>query len=252
MIIIRLLGGLGNQLFIYAFGRALELEHNLDVYFDTFSGFKKDTYKRKYELDNFNVKIKKATLYDSLFYPINKRSKKIKNILYPESVLIEEDSKFSVKELLLNAEKYKKVFLQGYFQKQEYFENINEELRKEITLKTELSGIVKEYLEQINTCNSVAVHIRRKERKELVPLEFYIQKINSLRQSSNSPKFFIFSDEIEWCRKNISNENDIVFVEGKLNQIEDFWLMKNCQHFIIRNSTFSWWASWLSESKTNL
>jgi hypothetical protein len=168
MIFIRLLGGLGNQLFIYAFGRALELEHNLDVYFDTFSGFKKDTYKRKYELDNFNVKIKKAALYDSLFYPINKRSKKIKNILYPESILIEEDNKFSVKELILNAEKYKKVFLQGYFQKQEYFENIKEELRKEITLKTEFSVIAKRYLERINSCNSVILHTKNKFIKTII------------------------------------------------------------------------------------
>lgn len=252
MIILRLLGGLGNQLFIYAFGRALELEHNLDVYFDTFSGFKRDAYKRKYELDNFNVNLKKVSIYASLFYPINKRSKLIIKSLYPNSVYIEEYENLRIDLLRKFLEENKKIFLQGYFQNLKYFENIKDELRKEIVIKTELSTIAKKYLEQINNSNSVAVHIRRKERKELVPIKFYLTKIKILEQKIDNPKYFIFSDEIEWCKTNLEINKNIVYVENTLNQIEDFWLMKNCRHFIIGNSTFSWWASWLSDNKNKI
>lgn len=248
MIILRLLGGLGNQLFIYAFGRALELEHNLEVYFDTYSGFKNDSYNRKFELENFNVKIKKASIYDSLFYPINKRSKLIANYLYPSAIYVEEYKNFSIDLINNKLKKYKKAFLQGYFQKPEYFERIKEELKKEIILKTELSSTAKNYLQQINNSNSVAVHIRGKERKDLFSFDFYLQNIKLLAQKLYSPKFFIFSDEIEWCKKNLDDNENVFYVEGTSNQIEDFWLMKNCKHFIITNSTFSWWASFLADN----
>uniref|UniRef100_A0A7V2ZKD0 Alpha-1,2-fucosyltransferase n=1 Tax=Ignavibacterium album TaxID=591197 RepID=A0A7V2ZKD0_9BACT len=252
MIILRLLGGLGNQLFIYAFGKALELNLNLDVYFDTSSGFKKDPYNRKFELENFNISIKKTSKYDSLFYPINKRSKLIAGILYPGSSYLKEDKNFSIDLINDKLKKYKKVFLQGYFQKPEYFEIIKEELKKEIVLKTELSVTAKNYLEQIMNTNAVAVHIRMKERKDLFSFDFYLQNIKSLAQKLDSPKFFIFSDEIEWCKKNLDDNENVFFVEGTLNQIEDFWLMKNCKHFIIPNSTFSWWASRLTSYEDNV
>lgn len=240
------MGGLGNQLFIYAFGRALELEHNLDIYFDTYSGFKNDPYRRKLELDNFNTKYKKASLYNILFFPINKRLKIISKVLYPGSFYIKEDKNFSVDLLKELFNKQQKIFLQGYFQNPEYFESIKEELKKEMTLKTELSESAKIYLELINNSNSVAIHIRRKEIKDLIPIDFYLKNIKSLEQKIDKPKFFIFSDDINWCKKSIPQNEDIVFITYTSNHIEDFWLMKNCKYFIAGNSTFSWWARWLS------
>lgn len=246
-----MLGGLGNQLYIYAFGRALELNYGVEVRYDTYSGFKKDTYKRKFELYNFNVKIKNTTLFDSLFFPIRKRSEALAKILYPGSAYFEEDQNLSVNKIILLSKQFKKIYLQGYFQKAEYFQSIKNELIAEISLIKELSLKAKNYLSQINERNAVAVHIRRKERKDLVPLEFYLSEIDSMKKKISNPKFFIFSDEIEWCKNNLSDYYEYVYVDTE-DHIEDFWLMKNCKHFIIGNSTFSWWASWLCDNRNKI
>ncbi len=249
MIILRFLGGLGNQLFIYAFGRALEINYNLEIYFDTLSGFRKDFYKRKFVLDKFNTVIRKISFYSSFYFPLKKRLNKISNILYPDSILIKEDDCFSINKILNENKNYKKIYLEGYFQQPGYFENIKDILRKEITLKKELSDTTKKYLNEIENSNSVAVHVRRNDIKELVPTEFYFKEIKVLQSRIENPIFFIFSDDIIWCIKNFPKEDKFVFIDKTENHIEDFWLMKNCKHFIIGNSTFSWWASWLSEYK---
>lgn len=246
--ILRLLGGLGNQLFIYAFGRALEINYEFDVSFDTYSGFKKDLYNRKFELDNFNVKIKTASLYESLFYPINKRTRIGKNVLYPGSILVEENDNFSIAALKELNKKYRNIYLQGYYQKSEFFENIKEELKKEIVLTKPLSDKGKYFLDKIRNINSVAVHIRLKERANKNNWGFYLDNINQLKKDLNNPQFFIFSDDIRLCKNNLASETFLIFIENTSGHLEDFWLMKNCKHFIISNSAFSWWASYLSSN----
>lgn len=252
MIILRLIGGLGNQLFIYAFGRALELNHNLEVYFDIYSGFKNDPYKRKYELDNFKTIIKKSSFYDSMFFPLHKRSKLLAKFLFPDCVYVVEDKYFSIEQLKTKSSQYKKNFLEDYFQKAEYFENIKSELKKEIILNKELSETANNYLEIIKKNNSVAVHIRLKERANGNQLDVYSDNISRLKKELNNPVFFIFSDDISWCKKNMQLDTDIILIEKSNNHIEDFWLMKNCNHFIITNSTFSWWAAWLAPNNNKI
>jgi len=246
MIIIRFLGGLGNQLFIYAFGRTLELNYGIDVQYDIYTGFKKDSFKRKFELDNFYVKINKATVPDSLYFPFRKRSELITKIFYPASFYIEEDQNFSAEKLIEIEKEYKKVFMQGYFQKAEYFESIREELKKEIVLTKPLSEKANGYLGKVKNSISVAVHIRLKERSNLNQLSFYSESIAKLKKELVNPVFFVFSDDIKYCKENIKFDSEVIFIENTNNQLEDFWLMKNCEHFIIYNSTFSWWASFLA------
>jgi len=246
MIIIRVIGGLGNQLFIYAFGRSLQLNLNLQVNYDTYSGFINDPFKRKFELDNFNTSIKSTSFLNSCYYPLIKRSKIITSILFPYSKFLEENEYFSIANLKLNTKFYRKVFLQGYFQNPVYFENIKRELLKELILAKSLSEIASKYLEEINDNNSVGVHIRRRGINNIAPLSFYINNIRKLKNELKFSKFFIFSDDIKWCMENIGIDESIVFIENTKTLIEDFWLMKNCKHFIIPNSTFSWWASYLS------
>ena len=247
LIVLRIIGGLGNQLFIYAFGRALELNHNLEVYFDIYSGFKNDPYKRKYELDNFKTIIKKSSFYDSMFFPLHKRSKLLIKFLFPDSVHVVEDKYFSIEHLKKKSNQYKNIFLEGYFQKAEHFENIKSELKKELILDKELSETANNYLEIIKKNNSVAVHIRLRERANTNKWNFYIDNISRLKKELSDPVFFIFSDDIKFCKENLKSDNTFIFIENTVNHIEDFWLMKNCNHFIISNSTFSWWASFLKD-----
>lgn len=252
MIILRLFGGLGNQLFIYAFGRAAEMMFGFDVHYDCYSGFIKDKYKRKFELDNFYVQIKRANLYESLFYPINKRLKSIRNIFYPGSILIEENDSFTVNKLENLSKNFRIIYLQGYFQKAEYFESIKKELKKEIVLNRPFSEKAKLFYDKIKNNNSVAVHIRLKERATINKWLFFTNNISRLKKELNNPVFFIFSDDIKLCKKNLIPDSNIIFIENNDNHIEDFCLMKYCNHFIISNSTFSWWASWLSDSKDKI
>ena len=243
MIVLRIIGGLGNQLFIYAFGRALQKKYNMDVYFDTYSGYKNDPFKRKYELDNFDTKIKKTGLLDSIYFPVRKRSKVIANILFAGSLYIEGDQNLSIDRLVSQEKQFKKIFLQGYFQKSKYSEVVEKEIRQEITLKKSLSKVANDYLSEINKNNSVALHIRGKERKEISSVQFYIESIKNIKQKINRPIIFVFTDDIEWSKKILSEQQNIFFIENTSNHLEDFWLMRNCKHFIIPDSTFSWWAS---------
>ncbi len=191
-------------------------------------------------------------MYNSLFYPINKRSQILTSLLFPNSFYIEENKNFSVEHIKAQLNNYSKIFLQGYFQKAEYFEGIKNELRKEITINKSLSSIARHYLEEIVKNNSVTVHIRRKELKETVPLQFYIDSINHIKDKIDKPKFYIFSDDVKWCKENLSNTIHASFIEKTNNQIEDFWLICNCKHFIISNSTFSWWGAWLSKHEAKI
>jgi len=252
MIILRLLGGLGNQLFIYAIGRALEIGYNIDVQYDIYSGFKNDQYKRKFELGKFNTKLKKTSIYDSLYFPIRKRSKLITKMLYPSSIYFKETENFSENHVINANVKYKMVFLQGYFQKLEYFENMRKHLIKEITPLEEISMVANIYLDAIIKNNSIAVHVRRKEINHTVSDNFYVENIEKLQNQIRDPKFYIFSDDINWCKENFKIYSNLTFIENTANEIEDFWLMKNCSHFIIPNSTFSWWAAWLGDYQSKV
>jgi len=252
MMILRFIGGLGNQLFIYSFGRAMQINHNVHVYFDSYSGFKKDVYKRKFELDNFNTNIKRALRYNSFYFPIRKRSESLAKTLFPGSFYIEEDQNFDLEQFITQEKLHRKIFIEGYFQNQKYFENIKDLLQTELTLNTNLSEKAKEYLKTINNYNSVAVHIRLKERANLNQLDFYSKNISRLKNELHDPTFFLFSDDINWCKKNMKLDSDVIFIVNSNNQIEDFWLMKNCNNFIISNSTFSWWAAFLSDNSNKI
>ena len=251
MIILRLLGGLGNQLFIYSFGRALEINYNFDVSYDVHSGFQKDTYKRNYVLDYFNIKQNKSSIIDSFYFPIKKRSSLATKIIFPSSRYLKEDVDV-LQNLTRDKSGFKKIFLEGYFQKEEYFKSIKNILCREITPAKKLSDKANRYLEEILKNNSVAVHVRRKGISSLTPLQFYFDNLKLITKRLENPKFIFFSDDITWCQKNFKDNFDTTIIDKTYNHLEDFWLMKNCKHFIIPGSTFSWWAAWLSDSRSKI
>jgi len=201
MIVARLNGRLGHQMFIYATARmkcdflAFDISKFKKVYFD-------------YELDKLNV-----------------------------NGIVKDYDKFNGDELVSDWE-YN-------------FESIKKELRNELTIKEELDSKNKKLLKQIQDFNSVAIHIRRGDfvgnisRGNICNLTYYENAKKYFKDSNY--KWFIFSDDIKWCKKNLNMFDNPVFVEGNPNHI-DFELMKNCKHFIIANSSFSWWVAWLNEN----
>lgn len=246
MIVIRLKGGLGNQLFQYAFGKALEAVGN-DVYFDRYY-FGVDS-TRRYVLDNFNTDVR----FHQTVAPVVAES----------GLRFDPDSirKYSSGQTL-----------DGYWQCEKYFLPVADRLRKDLTLRVEPSDKTKKFAELIqNTPNSVFYHVRRTDNLSqralawhgYLPESYYERARKFVEERVSDRHYFIFSDDIAWCRQNISLPNS-TFVDANTpgltcdkeyvitaacgTEHEDLYLMSLCQHSIIGNSTFSWWAAWLNQN----
>jgi len=254
MTIVKLKGGLGNQLFQYAFGRYLSDKRNEELLLDIDALFSKgDTY-RQYGLDHFNIKARIAT---------HEEVKSFKDSLGPISKLIRG---FKTKILriqnigwnpkVLNS---KKSYFDGYWQSYKYSELIREELLKELTLKERVGKDCLDILEKMNNTNSVSLHIRRgdyvtnaKTSKihNICDLEYYRKAIKTIVEKVDNPNFFIFSDDIEWVKENLKTEHPLLFVSKPgMKDYEEIILMSKCKHNIIANSSFSWWGAWLNNGE---
>lgn len=231
MIIVKLIGGLGNQCFQYAVGRHLaELRHTelkLDL-----SEF--ETYKlHSYSLGNFNI-IEKFALPDEV--AAVRRSKE-KHFHFDPEVFSLPDG----------------TYLHGYWQSEKYFTGISEIIQREITVKLSLSGKNKEVSEEIASCASVSLHIHRTDYLtesifQLCSLDYYLNAVKYIVGIEKKPHFFVFTDDKAWVRENFKLDYLFTFVEhnGPDKNYEDLRLMSSCKHNIIANSTFSWWAAWLN------
>ena len=100
--------------------------------------------------------------------------------------------------------------------------------------------------QKIENTESIAIHIRRIKYEDKLHIDYYLKALN-IFNGVNKKQFFVFSDDIEWCKNNFYT-NEFIYVSGN-SEIEDFYLMSKCKNFIIANSSFSWWAAWLSKSK---
>jgi hypothetical protein len=255
MIIINLKGGIGNQMFQYAFGKKLSLK-NSDVLKLEIDGLERanaigDIY-RPFSLGAFNVTAEVATAEEvqQLKYPYGIISKGIRFIT--ARVLKKTYTLFDPTALTWKGDR----FLDGYWQSPDYFTDIRDTLLTEFTLKTPLSDAVTSYKKQIESSTSVSMHIRRGDyaKNPQVLLEFgiceasYYQKaMEHMRAITKNPTFFIFSDDIQWVQDNLSVPESAVFVQHpELKDVEELALMSMCAHNIIANSTFSWWGAWLN------
>lgn len=243
MVISRLIGGLGNQLFQYAVGRHLAHRKQTQLKLDI-SAFNR--YKlRHYELGVFNI-------LEDFF-----NESGIGNTYE----VYHEKEKFKFDSGVFDCEG--DVYLSGSWQNEGYFRDIGDIIRNEFTLKHSLDKKNREMLKMIGDCQSVGVHIRRgdyvnnpvtNEFHGVCPLEYYLKGITVMIQEVTSPHFFVFSDDHQWAKANIKTEAPVTIVS--INDLEkgyeDLRLMEHCKHFIIANSTFSWWAAWLSVSKEKI
>jgi hypothetical protein len=251
MIIIKLKGGLGNQLFQYAFGRLLSLKKGTEVRYK-FSGIEEDT-QRDYKLGHFNAKIKLATdeEFQRTRYPFGKISKLIE--LFNMKVL----RRFNIGYVprLLNK---KDGYLEGFWQSYKYLEPIKKELLEEITLKD--PSVIKKYdiLNKIENTNSVCVNVRRGDyvnnKKYVVARwvvckpDYYEKAFAIIREKVKNPTLFIFSDDIEWCKENIKTDMPSVFCDPAIPDYESFVIASKCKHNVITNSSFAFWIAWLNRN----
>ena len=259
-------GGLGNQLFQYAFGRAISEKFKSSIEFDIY-GFNFDLfYKRKLELDYFQIKnykyvhksflFKSARLIAFLHNKIPITSFLLKSIIITDKNV---DTYLDSYKPNISGDRY----FYGYWQDEKYFYSLRNDLRKEILIKDELSTKNKILAKEIASKNSIALHCRRlhgvgatsniienSDKSQTLNLDYYLQAISYIQERVEDPYFFVFSDSPDWAREHLSFIQNVSFLE--LNRgfdYEDIVLMSLCNHNIIANSSFSWWGAWLGESK---
>src|ERR1035437_7293215 len=263
MIIVKLSGGLGNQMFQYACGRALARKFSVPLKLD--HSFLEDKSKtgitlRDYELYAFGIdkKINKAELsalgLDSATTSPYKTLFSVKRLLSGYKFYIE-------KGLAFNDELFKqgpKGYILGYFQNEKYFRDIQENIRKDFTFISSASEKNIQLANRIkNAENAVSVHGRRgdflsfgndKIHSTCEP-SYYMNAIAMIKNKISNPVFFIFAtDDPQWAEDNIKIDGPFELI-GKQNAAagyEDMRLMSMCKHHIIANSSFSWWAAWLN------
>jgi hypothetical protein len=151
---------------------------------------------------------------------------------------------------------------EGYWQSEKYFDKVQSELRRLYTFNFEkLSSETLDYLSSIKSTNSVSVHIRRADYLQhedfyggICTFEYYRNAIKYFMKNIDNPIFYFFSDDIEWVVEQFENLPIYKFVN--INHSNDNWqdmyLMSQCNHNIIANSTFSWWGAWLNSNPKKL
>ncbi len=270
MIITRISGGLGNQMFQYAMGRALSLRNNTELYLNI-SVYENNTLttQRRFLLDKFTAPIKIATKeeYKALNLPemsssspwakLRRKLLRLKesNRQICQRRFITEPS-FDFHMELLKADN---CFLSGVWQSEKYFKDQEEQIRKDFNLNESLSPSAKNWLEKINSSlASVSLHVRRGDyvtdpktlsKIGLCSPEYYKQAVEYINKKVDNLTFFIFSDDIDFVRNHMNLPKNSLFVSSEdIKDYEELMLMKACDHNIIANSSFSWWGAWLGSN----
>ncbi len=235
MIILKLKGGLGNQMFQYAYGRKLMLQDKKEVIFDTsfFNGGKETTeISRPFLLGKFNI-VESAIFQNEKEDFFGKIMRKIVSKITGDY---------------------------GFYQNEKYFKSIEENIRKEFTLKDPLSADAKEWDEKIRkTRIPVSLHIRRGDYVKnattnayhgICDLTYYQKAYAELEKKIDAPfEIFVFSDDINWAKENLKLPCLMHFVSNpNIPDYEELILMSTCKHHIIANSSFSWWGAWLDQN----
>ncbi|MGA2298743.1 MAG: alpha-1,2-fucosyltransferase [FCB group bacterium] len=267
MLIIKLIGGLGNQMFQYALGRKLSLQHGVELKLDLswFDNVPSIDTKRSYALGVYNINENFATKDDIKKYKkIIAPNFPILNMLFDRLTSLLGLNKSYIREKQINfipeiLEIKDNSYLDGYWQCEKYFDDIKDILQKDFTLKEPLSDRAKGYDELIQNCNAVSLHIRRGDYVKnprtnafhgICGLDYYEKCIDIIENKVEKPHFFVFSDEPDWAKENLKLSHPAVYLDRQPQNkdAEDMYLFTHCKHHIIANSSFSWWGAWLSQN----
>jgi len=264
MIITKLIGGLGNQMFQYAAGMSIAKRSGMELRLDV-SSLRKYTRHQGYELaDIFSGEFKIASRID-LFRVLRLQAREATN----SSVSINDLAKASSRGRWLKQPTHNywpaieeinhSCYLSGYWQSYKYFTNVEEELRSDFIFRRQLDQENASLASRIVQQESVCLHVRRgdyvanmaaNEFHGLCGWDYYEKAIELILEARPHSKFFAFSDEPEVLKRHFwkTAKPEIVDINFGANSYMDMRLMALCKHHIIANSTFSWWAAWLAKS----
>jgi hypothetical protein len=267
MILIELSGGLGNQMFQYAFGYVLASKNNTILKIDN-DFFNKKEKKlshtpRNFELYIFNnsyvfANSKEISSFDNL--SLRNKFKKKLGFSYPK---IYQEKLFNFQPHLLTIKS--NAFVKGYFQSYKYFEGFEKKIKKIFYLsENTLDEVSKKILVDIKCTTTISIHLRRGDyvSDTLIQqihgncsMEYYTKAINFIASKIMNNTLVFFSDDIEWVESQFENlPFSKIFVNHNfgVDSWRDLFLMKSCNHNIIANSSFSWWAAWLNENPNKI
>lgn len=256
MVIVKVWGGLGNQLFQYAFGKYLAAKLNTQVKYDVQvqPGIKNYT-PRDFSLTAFNTATPLASSAEvkQFKYRGNTNIERLQRKLaqkfpflfkryYVEPIIPQFENTFEAKD---------NCYYDGYWQSYRFLTINNEALQKELTPKQPLREEVKKIIQQIELSDAAGIHVRRGDYLELkhmniCQLPYYKNAVEYLESNVPGIKFYIFTDDADWCRQHFTGPQYTVVTGNE--PYEDLLLLSACKHAIIANSSFSWWAAWLNSN----
>jgi hypothetical protein len=254
MLIFSLFGGLGNQMFQYAFAKNIEISKKKKIYFvnDMSESFKVKRDPKILE-KSFTIKtnVVSSNKFKGNFFFYNRFFRKVLyNFNFFQSSFVNESN-------LSRADFSKNLYFHGYWQNYKYFEENFYILRKEFSFIKKKDKNLSFFKNKILNCNSTSIHFRHREDSILkkIDISFYSKAIKLIRTKEKNTIFFIFSDDIDLAKiffnSNFKN-NNFIFVEKITNPHNDMHLMSLCKNNIIVESTFSLWASLLNNNSNKL
>lgn len=252
-IIVRIWEGLGNQLFQYAYARALQLRNNENVKLCVLPDQGNRTI-RNYKLDQLRIVVprdrifEKAAVYIERYEIVKKAAQFITEKSSSFGYIEEENVKYKEELKHLKGNYY----LSGWFQNEKYFEEFAEIIRKEIRPRKRIK-ISADLTNILKYKNTVSVHIRRgdfERYSNILEIEYYYKAFEVMESYVENPFYVVFSDELDWVLKNMQFGDNVYYVnmDKRLEDYEELFIMSRCKHHIIANSTFSWWGAWLNTS----
>ncbi len=270
MVIVRLMGGLGNQMFQYAFGRSLSIRKNttlkLDLSYLLDRTPRPNFTFRDYDLDILQVKEQFASQEEIDSFVSYRLSVPQQMWGIVQSAF---QRKYHVKEVFSGfyrnlARLDGDIYLDGYWQSEGFFKDIDSIIRKEFSFKEPLGEKAGKLAPGITSVNAVSINIRRgdyvsnprmRRLYDVCDTDYYLSAISKIGSMTARPVFYIFSDDVAWCQENLKIKYPFFVIDhthaGK--KFQDYLkLMTLCKHHIIPNSTFAWWGAWLNPSKEKI
>jgi hypothetical protein len=275
IITVSMKGGLGNQLFQYAMGRALASRHKATLELDIY-GFKKDHFfKRNFELMAFDLAGNIAVSNNPVKFQLGRLISRFPLLckIISSWCLIEPLENYNqFLDFLGPKQLTKDLYVYGNWQNEKYFDQIQASLKEEFSLREPFSILNQDIHILISEApNPVSIHIRRNHNlpspastKSAVNsrkvrdgvtlgMDYYDKAVSFLKSKLPRPTFFIFSDDPQWAKENFKIKGETIFLEnGRGPDYEDILLMSACNHHVIANSSFSWWGAWLSDNEKKI
>ncbi|MGH0033105.1 MAG: alpha-1,2-fucosyltransferase [Myxococcota bacterium] len=261
MILVRLRGGLGNQMFQYAAGLRLAVARGTQLKLDLslLEAPHRFGARRFYELEPFRTGAEIASAEE--IGSFLRRSRSLWSRLRGRPRRLVRERHFHFDPTVLDLPDG--VCLHGYWQSPRYFADVEDRVRREFAFEKEPTGRNAELAAEIDACTATSLHVRRGDYVSdpavqamhgVCSLDYYRRAIRFVAERVTDPVFVVFSDDPEWTRANLDLGSAGILVDhnGPGRGFEDLRLMSRCRHHIMANSTFSWWGAWLNPSPDKL